>query len=169
MKKFAVFILLTFCSLLGDAQSISGKMASDIKKLSGEWLVDFKNVKGGLRSDNFYESVFYSRQKIAGTVDSSNLIHFLKETETWKFTADLAKASITTNEFDSAMLSMSFSFGKLKKSPVSAKNALTYIPTNKKDLTGKIRSFFIFLQDAGDKNPGYFSLTLGQEDFYMLK
>ena len=166
-------VLLCFSCFSGMTQTTTVKIAAGIKKLSGEFLADFKNIKGGLKSDDDGETVYYSRLKLSGTSDSSNLVHFSKESQFWKFTADFDKSQVTADELERLILSISFSFGKVKKIASGAGWASTYVPLNKKGLTGKIRSFFIFMLNAAfnpnDGTGGKLSFTLGQEDYYMNK
>ncbi|MEO6611440.1 MAG: hypothetical protein ABIT05_04885 [Chitinophagaceae bacterium] len=173
MKKILFLFFLFFTSLATYAQGPGNKIAADIKKLSGEYLADFKNIKGALKSDDTDETVYYSRLKLAGSVDSTNLVHFAKESQFWKFTADMDKEKISADELNVAILSVNFSFGKVKGIPTGAEWASTYVPQNKKGLTGKIRSFVIFLLNA-EENPRdqagrKLSFSLGQEDYYMNK
>ena len=173
MQKIILFIGLYFFSQTLEAQTQMAKIAADIKKLSGEYMSDFKNIKGALKLEDDYETVYYSRLKINGTPDSSNLIHFSKESQFWKFTVDFDEKKNTARELDTAIQSISFSFGKVKGITAGAQGAYCYVPLEKKGLSGKIRSFFIFLLN-GKKNPtdesgGKFSFTLGQEDYYMNK
>ena len=173
MQKIFLFIgLFFFCHCL-QAQTVMAKIATDIKKLSGEYMADFKNIKGALKLEDEYETVYYSRLKLTGSIDSSNLIHFSKESQFWKFTVDFDKVKTNAEELDTAIRSVDFSFGKVKGVASGAEWIFTYVPVNKKGLSGKIRSFFIFLLNA-EKNPtdqtgGKLLFTLGQEDYYMNK
>ena len=173
MQKIILFSgLFFFCHSL-EAQTVMAKIAADIKKLSGEYMSDFKNIKGALKLEDAYETVYYSRLKINGCTDSSNLIHYSKESQFWKFTVDFDNEKTTVEELDTVIQSISFSFGKVKGIDAGAKGAYTYVPVEKKGLSGKIRSFFIFLLNGG-KNPAdesgrKLSFTLGQEDYYMNK
>jgi hypothetical protein len=173
MKNILFPFLFFFPSLITYAQEPGNKVAADIKKISGEYLADFKNIKGALKSDDTDETVYYSRLKLTGSVDSTNLVHFAKESQFWKFTADMNKDKITAEELNAAILSVNFSFGKVKSIIPGTEWASTYVPENKKGLTGKIRSFVIFLLNA-EKNPndqsgGKLFFSLGQEDYYMNK
>ncbi|MEO7924293.1 MAG: hypothetical protein ABIR30_11505 [Chitinophagaceae bacterium] len=167
-----LLVLLSYC-FNSVAQLPQVKITSDIKKISGDFLVDYKNIKGALLSDDPYETVYYSRLKLAGSIDSSNLLHFSKESQFWKFSAEIDKEKMTIEELQSAILSINYSFGKIKRIESGAEWVSVYVPENKKGLTGKIRSFFIFILNAA-KNPndptgGKLSFTLGQEDYYMNK
>lgn len=173
MQKIILFSGLFFFCYSLEAQTVMAKTAADIKKLSGEYMSDFKNIKGALKLEDEYETVYYSRLKINGSTDSSNLIHFSKESQFWKFTVDFDEEKYTAQELDTAIQSISFSFGKVKGIAAGAQGAYCYVPLEKKGLSGKIRSFFIFLLN-GKKNPtgessGKLSFTLGQEDYYMNK
>jgi hypothetical protein len=173
MKKILIPFLLFFSSFAGYAQEPGNKTAAGIKKLSGEYLADFKNIKGALKSDDAAETVYYSRLKLDGSIDSTNLVHFAKESQFWKFTADMDKEKISAGELNDAILSVDFSFGKVKDIAPGTGSGNTYVPQNKKGLTGKIRSFVIFLfnaKETPDKQAkGTLSFSLGQEDYYMNK
>ncbi len=173
MKNILFPFLFFFSSFTTYAQELGNKVAADIKKLSGEYLADFKNIKGALKSDDADETVYYSRLKLTGSVDSSNLVHFAKESQFWKFTADMEKEKIGADELNAAILSVIFSFGKVKGIASGAEWASTYVPQNKKGLTGKIRSLVIFVLNAekktSDQPGGKLSFSLGQEDYYMNK
>ena len=94
MKQIISFTLILF-SVVAGAQTVADKIAADIKKLSGEYMTDFRNIKGGLKSENEQEVIYYSRLKVNGSTDSTSLLHFIKERQCWIFSAELDKGKIT--------------------------------------------------------------------------
>jgi len=167
-----VLVLLSFGNVL-PAQTLATKITSDLKKLSGEYLTDFKNIKGGLKYETEFESVFYSRLKLNGAVDSTNLIHFSKETEQWKFTADMDQSQTSIPVLDTIIRSASFSFGILRTMPLGDNWIFAYTPEDKKGLTEKLRWLYIMLID-NEKNPRnksntQLSFVFGQDINYRAK
>lgn len=164
--------LYFFCFSL-KAQIDPVSISTAIKKLSGEFMTDFKNIKGAKFSDTDYEALYYSRLKLTGTGDSSNLIHFIKDTEFWIFTADYDKTIISARTLDSAILVINFSFGKVKKIPSGASWINLYVPDKKKELNEKLKSFFLVIfnhkENPGDQTGGKLSITLGQDGNYKYK
>ena len=173
MKKLLPAVLILFIGSGLKAQGLADKIATDIRKLSGEYMTEFKNIKAALKSEDDYEAVFYSRLKINGSVDSSNLIHFVKLTPFWSFTADFGKEKITAAELDTIIRKISFSFDKLKAIASGEAGVNSYVPADKKGLAEKIKSFFITLYN-GEKNPNdktgrRLIFTMGQDDYYRNK
>ena len=173
MKQLITFTLLLFCMIAG-AQTVADKIAADIKKLSGEYMTDFRNIKGGLKSENEQEIIFYSRLKVNGSADSSNLLHFIKERQCWIFSAELDKEKTTAAELDTAISAIIFSFGKLKNTPTGATWVNSYIPAAKKGLSEKIQSLSLHVfnneaNPADSTGGGKLSFTLGHDEYYRYK
>lgn len=167
-----VTALHLYCNTL-QAQTDSARISMDIKKLSGEFMTDFKNIKGAKFSDNDYEALYHSRLKLMATEDSSNLIHFIKETQFWLFTTDYDKTIISAGALDSAIHSIDFSFGKVKRISSGADWIYLYVPEKKKELTEKLKSFFLVIfnhiKNPVDQTGGKLSFTLGQDENYRYK
>ena len=173
MKKLSLFSLLLLTCFSTRAQTDITKLSTQIKKLSGEWLTGFNNIKGAIRSDRDNESVFYSRMKLEGSLDSTNLIHYYKDRQVWSFTADFDKEKTNAATLDSVIKAIAFSFGKIKSIPTSTSWETGYVPANKKGASLKLRSFFILVFDGakepGDKTNGKLSLTIGEEEYFWNK
>ncbi len=173
MKKIILFSLLFFFYIVAGAQTIADKIAGDIKKLSGEYMTDFRNIKGGLKSENEQEAIFYSRIKVNGSADSTNLLHFIKERQCWIFSVELDKEKITADGLDAAIPAIIFSFGKLKNTPTGATWVNSYIPAAKKGLSEKIQSLFLHVfnneVNPSDSTGGKLSFTLGHDEYYRYK
>ena len=172
MKQLITFTLLLFCMVAG-AQTVADKIATDIKKLSGEYMTDFRNIKGGLKSENEQEVIYYSRLKVNGSTDSSNLLHFIKERQCWIFSAELDKEKTTAAGLDTAISAIIFSFGKLKNTPTGVVWVNSYIPAAKKELSEKIQSLFLHVFNneinPADSTGGKLSFTLGHDEYYRYK
>ena len=172
MKQLITFTLLLFYMVAG-AQTVADKIAADIKKLSGEYMTDFRNIKGGLKSENEQEVIYYSRLKVNGSTDSSNLLHFIKERQCWIFSAELDKEKTTAAELDTAISAIIFSFGKLKNTLTGATWVNSYIPAAKKGLSEKIQSLFLHVFNneinPADSTGGKLSFTLGHDEYYRYK
>ena len=101
------------------------------------------------------------------------IIHFIKDTEFWIFTADYDKTIISAGTLDSAILAITFSFGKVKKIPSGAEWINLYVPEKKKELTEKLKSFFLVIfnhkDNPRDPTGGKLSITLGQDENYRYK
>ena len=174
MKKIITFSLLLFFCIAVRGQTVADKIAVDIKKLSGEYMTDFRNIKGGLKSENEQEIIFYSRLKVNSSTDSSNLLHFIKERQCWIFSAELDKEKTTAAELDTAISAIIFSFGKLKNTPTGATWVNSYIPAAKKGLSEKIQSLSLHVfnneaNPADSTGGGKLSFTLGHDEYYRYK
>lgn len=173
MKKHFVFILFSFTVFITGGQSPDSKVASGIKKLYGEYLTDFKNIKGGLRSDDHYETTYYSRLKLSGSIDSSNLLHFIKERQTWLFSAEMDNEKISAGELNATISSLSFSFGKLKGISSGVEWVLDYVPSIKKGLAEKMKDLFIRVFNGkgnpNDQTGGRLTFFLGEYIDYRNK
>jgi hypothetical protein len=173
MKKLSIFGLLLLICISTTAQTDITKLSTGIKKLSGEWLTGFNNIKGAIRSDSDNEAVFYSRMKLEGSLDSSNLIHYTKDKQTWTFTVQFEKEKMNAATLDSVIKEIAFSFGKVKSLPSKQSWETSYVPVNKNGASLKLRSFFLHVFDRGklpgDKTNGMVSLTLGEEEYFWNK
>jgi hypothetical protein len=173
MKKLSLFSLLLLFYTATRAQTDIAKLSTQIKKLSGEWLTTFNNIKGAIKSDSENEAIFYSRLKLEGSVDSTNLIHHMKDRQVWTFTADFDKEKIGAATLDSVIKAIAFSFGKIKSIATSTIWETGYVPANKKGASLKLRSFFILVFDRGkepgDLTNGKISLTIGEEEYFWNK
>lgn len=162
-----MFLIITFlflCTRPG-AQTDIPKVCTEIKKLSGEYLSSFKNIKGAVKYEDEFEIIYYSRLKLTGSADSTNLIRFVKDKEQWSYIADYYKENITAEVLDSLIREIVFSFGKIKLTENSFLFGRTYVPDDKKAAQDKIRSFYLRVYDRKnaphDDTGGRISFTLG--------
>lgn len=149
------------------------KISTEIKKLSGEWLSGFKTIKGALISDTETEAIYCSRMKLTGSVDSSNLIHYIKDREIWSFSADFDNAALSINTLDSLITGIYYSFGEVKRTTTNTPWGKAYVPASKKGASEKLRCFYLLVYDHSsdpkNKTGRKFSLTVSDDDYFRAR
>jgi hypothetical protein len=58
MKKYIFTIAFLYCCNGLQAQTDTEKLSTGIRKLAGEWLTGFKNIRGALKSENEIEVIY---------------------------------------------------------------------------------------------------------------
>lgn len=152
MKRIILPVLFLFCYNLLPAQNLLIKFTSDLKKMGTEYLLDFKNIRGRVKSDDGSETVYFSKYKLQGTVDSSNLIHKDKLSKTWTFTADIDREKLNMDELKSLIPQVLFIFGQVHSIASGVDWVYLYVPEKKKKTKDDVKNFFISIYD-GQFNP----------------
>ncbi len=165
MKKIILpFLFLCLATQL-PAQNILIKFSSDLKRMGTEYLLDFKNTRGKVKSEDGNETVYYSKYKLAGTVESSNLIHKDKLTKTWTFTADIDREKLGMDELKSLVPQVLFIFGQLHGIASGVDWVYLYIPEKKKKTKDEVKIFHVSIYDGrynpNDATGGSLQLKLG--------
>ncbi len=173
MKKRIITILLSCWTISLSAQTDLSKISTEIRRLSGEWLTNFDHIKGAIKSDSEVEAVYYSRMKLSGSSDSSNLIHYTKDRDIWSFTVDFDKEKMTAAQLDSVIKEIVFFFGKAKTTTTDIDWGYGYVPANKKGASEKLRCFYLLvfdrLKDPKDKTGGRLTLTVGDDNYFRAR
>ena len=168
MKRIipVVFSLFVVCRLA--AQSDFLKISADIRKLSVSYFTDFKGIKGALKTEDEKQKVYYSKFKITGSVDSTNLLYQDKTSKSWTFSARMIKESITIDELESMAGQIIFPFGKLKSIASGVEWVLMYVPEKKKKVHEKVKlfnlSFYNGRLNPEDKTGDALLLKMGAEE-----
>ncbi len=173
MKKHIITIVILFLYTGLLAQADMTKISTEIKKLSGEWLNGFKNLKGALKSDTETESIYYSRMKITGSIDSTNSIHYVKDRQIWSFTADFDNPALSLSILDSLITGVYYSFGAVKSTTTNTPWGKAYVPASKKGASEKLRCFYLLVydhsKDPQNKTGKKFSLTVSDDDYFRAR
>jgi hypothetical protein len=173
MKKL-LLILLTCCFCSATlAQLDHTKLSTEIKKLSGEWINSFKTIKGAVLFENDQESVFRSRFKLSGSIDSTNLIRYVKDRQIWSFSADFDHPALTPSTLDSLITRIYYSFGEVKSTTTNTPWGKAYVPASKKGASEKLRCFYLLVYDHSkdplNKTGRKFSLTVSDDDYFRAR
>ena len=156
MKKAIILSLLCINFFILQAQQSAQvnvvDIVSAVKKIGFDYSDDFKHMKGKLKGMQGDKYVYYSKFKLPGSVDSSNLIYQDKVNKLWYFSADLDRETVSISELLSLLPQMVFSFGNLKATDTEGEWLSVFIPQSKRKASERTRLFHVSLYD-GNRNP----------------
>ncbi len=172
MKKIIPVIFSLFLAYGLAAQSDFLKISGDIRKLSISYFTDFKGIKGTLKSEDDKQKIYYSKFKMEGSVDSTNLLYQDKTTKLWTFSARMIKENISIDELESMAGQIIFPFGNLKGIDSGVEWVLMYVPVKKKKVHEKIKlfnlSFYNGQMNPEDKTGDALLLKMGANELYKI-
>jgi hypothetical protein len=152
MKKifFLFSAIVLFQAAIAQVNIID--LASAIKKVGQEYNEDFKHYKGKLKTKDGDSLVYFSRFKLPGSIDSTNLIYQDKANKIWYFKAEMDRQTVSISELLSILPQVVFTFGNLKASNSGFEWISLFVPQSKRKVPDRVKNFVVYLYD-GIKNP----------------
>jgi hypothetical protein len=146
------------------------KVSKDIRQITAYYYNDFKGMRGRLKSEDGENKVYFSKYKLAGSVDSSNLLYQDKLTKLWTFHALMKKESVTADDLESIASQVILPFGKLTGMASGVEWITMFVPEKKKGGNDRIKRFHLSIYDGmlnpNDKTGGALILKLGGAELY---
>lgn len=165
MKKLLslAFFLLTISAISAQADFL--KVSKDIRNISAYYFSDFKAIKGRLKLEDGEYKIYHSKYKLAGSVDSTNLLYQDKLTKLWTFRARMIRESVTADDLESIAGQVILPFGSLMPAPSGADWIKLFVPEKKKGGNERVKQFHLSVYDGmlnpDDKTGGALILKLG--------
>lgn len=148
LMKSILLLSFIFSFQFSTGQSFSApSLNADIHNLYNAYLLDFKNIWGKKKSSNESEIVYYSKYKVTGSVDSTNLVIYNKAERTFAFTTVMDTKFVTTSALNEAFSKLRLAVGGLKKIETNISSITSYILAEKKAVTFKTKKFTILVSN----------------------